>query len=131
VFVGFASLFESTDNPVVELGLSIASFTYGGMLGVFLLGRFNRRVSQRWAIGAFLAAIGLMVLVIFGVWVRPDGHLLFALKPEAARVASKGLRSLAWPWYTLLGALLTLLFGSLPHLGHRYRRSLSQTRHLR
>ena len=131
VFVGFASLFESTDNPVVELGLSIASFTYGGMLGVFLLGRFNRRVSQRWAIGAFLAAIGLMVLVIFGVWVRPDGHLLFALKPEAARVASEGLRSLAWPWYTLLGALLTLLLGSLPHLGHRYRRSLSQTRHLR
>jgi len=68
-----------------------------------------------------------MVLVIFGVWVRPDGRLLFALVPEA----SEGLRRLAWPWYTLLGALLTLLLGSLPHLGHRYRRSSSQTRHLR
>lgn len=130
VFVGFASLFESTDHPVVELGLSIASFTYGGMLGVFLLGRFARNVSQRWAIGVFLATIGIMVVVIFGVWVRPDGQLLFAWAPDAARVAADHLRRLAWPWYTLLGALLTLLLGSLPQLGHRYRRLLTQRQHI-
>ncbi len=118
VFVGFASLFESTDNPVVELGLSIASFTYGGLLGAFLLGRFNRRVSQRWAIGAFLVAIGLMTLVILGVRIHPDGRLLFTLAADA----TGELRSLAWPWYTLLGALLTGLLGSLPQLVHRYGR---------
>ncbi|MDQ7041612.1 MAG: sodium:solute symporter [Rhodothermus sp.] len=118
VFVGFASLFESTDNPVVELGLSIASFTYGGLLGIFLLGRFNRRVSPRWAIVAFLVAIGLMTLLILGVRIRPDGRLLFTLAADA----TGELRTLAWPWYTLLGALLTGLLGSLQQLVHRYGR---------
>ena len=33
LFIVFASLFENTENPVVELGLAIASFTYGGLLG--------------------------------------------------------------------------------------------------
>ena len=43
VLVGGALLFRSQDTPVVELGLAIASFTYGGLLGGFFLGILNRR----------------------------------------------------------------------------------------
>lgn len=39
VLVGGAMLFTSEDTPLVEVGLSIASFTYGGLLGFFYLGR--------------------------------------------------------------------------------------------
>jgi len=122
VFVGFASLFESTENPVVELGLSIASFTYGGLLGAFLLGRWNRQVSQRQAMVAFVVSVGLMALIVVGVWLRPDGQLVLVWRPDPARIAAEGLRSLAWPWYTLVGALLTLSLGSFPLLRHRFKR---------
>jgi SSS family transporter len=37
MLVGFASLFEDSSNAVVELGLTIASYTYGALLGVFAL----------------------------------------------------------------------------------------------
>ncbi|TAK53765.1 MAG: sodium:solute symporter, partial [Bacteroidetes bacterium] len=38
MLIGGAMLFADTKNPVVELGLKIASFTYGGLLGTFFLG---------------------------------------------------------------------------------------------
>ncbi|PSQ94569.1 MAG: hypothetical protein BRD51_07105, partial [Bacteroidetes bacterium SW_11_64_17] len=74
VFIGFASLFQDSNNPVVELGLSIASFTYGSLLGVFLLGLWHERSQEADAIVAFVVTIGVMILVIFGVWHSPaDG----------------------------------------------------------
>ncbi len=44
IFIGGAMLFKNKKNPVVELGLEIASFTYGGLLGTFLMGVFFKRV---------------------------------------------------------------------------------------
>ena len=46
LLIGGAMLFRDTRNPVVELGLKIASFTYGGLLGTFFLGLFFRRTNQ-------------------------------------------------------------------------------------
>ena len=40
ILVGGAMLFRDSKNPVVEIGLTIASITYGGLLGTFLLGIF-------------------------------------------------------------------------------------------
>jgi SSS family transporter len=78
VLVGGAMLFRSTDNPVVELGLSIASVTYGGFLGTFLLGRFTTRPGPRAAVASLLAGVvtaGALVLFtgIFWVWLVPFG----------------------------------------------------------
>ena len=113
VFIGFASLFQDTNNPVVELGLSIASFTYGGLLGTFLLGLWNNTVQQTDALIAFAVTIGVMVLVIFGVWHGPAVGWTFVLNPSDARVAEEGLRGIGWPWYTALGAALNLGVGRL------------------
>ncbi len=57
VLVLGALLFENTTAPVVVLGLKIASFTYGGMLGVFLLGIFSRPANQKDAMIGFLMGI--------------------------------------------------------------------------
>ncbi|TMZ35951.1 sodium:solute symporter, partial [Klebsiella pneumoniae] len=57
VFVVFASMFTSTDQPVVEVGLSIASYTYGALLGSFALGILVKRAQQSDAIIVFLCTI--------------------------------------------------------------------------
>lgn len=119
VFIGFASLFRDTDNPVVELGLAIASFTYGGLLGVFLLGLLNPKTRQLDAIVAFVITILAMVLIIFGVWYSPAEGWVLVLRPSDEYIAAAGLRSIGWPWYTVIGASMTLLLGSLQALRHR------------
>ena len=87
VLMGFAMLFRSLTNPVVELGLGIASFTYGGLLGAFLLG-LGRRVRQIDAVIAYtLTLLALLFSVRSGV--------------------------LAWPLYTAVGAALTVGLGAL------------------
>lgn len=119
IFVVFANLFESQENPVVELGLAIASFTYGGLLGVFLLGLVNRRTRQADAVISFLVTIAAMVFIIFGVWYSPTAGWIFALDPSEAMREELALVPIAWPWYTLIGSALTLTIGSLMALRHR------------
>ena len=41
ILIFIALLFDESDSAIVIVGLQIASFTYGGLLGLFLLTRFN------------------------------------------------------------------------------------------
>lgn len=88
VLIGGAMLFRDTKNPVVELGLSIASFTYGGLLGVFLLGIFFKKTNQTDAIIGFICGILGMVLVIYKT-------------------------TIAYTWYTIIGVLITLIVANV------------------
>lgn len=119
VFMFFATLFEDQQNPVVELGLSIASFTYGALLGAFLLGIINVKVRESGAIIAFAVSIVVMVLIIFGVWYSPDSGWTYIFRPSDARILADGLRAIAWPWYTCIGTAITLIVGSLTVFMHR------------
>ena len=121
VFVVFASLFEDTQNPVVELGLAIASFTYGGLLGVFLLGLLNKQTRQADAILSFFITIVLMVVIIFGIWYSTQEGWVFTINPADAVKAARALRPIGWPWYTVIGTLAMLAIGSLLGLRHRRR----------
>lgn len=111
--IGAALLFErlghASDTPVVVLALSIASVTYGALLGTYLLGGRVARARGRDAVGAVLVSVALMLLVVFAsrlaavpgfAWLTPVGRL-------------------AWPWYVPLGTALTvgtgLLLSYLPH----------------
>jgi SSS family solute:Na+ symporter len=91
VLVGGALAFQSEDQPVVELALSIASITYGALLGTFILGGVVRRAEQRDAITAIAVATVAMVVVVL-------------VKPGP-------LAGLAWPWYVPLGTLITCATG--------------------
>jgi SSS family transporter len=118
VFIAFANLFKTTDNPVVELGLSIASFTYGGLLGAFLLGLVSERAREADAVFSFFVTIAVMSLVIFGVWYGPTGWvfepttgLMRAL--GLGGVEGEGYSQIGYPWYALLGSALCVGLGSL------------------
>jgi Na+/proline symporter len=113
VFIGFALLFRSMDNPVVELGLAIAGFTYGGLLGAFLLGILSRRARQRDAVIAFVVTTAAMAFVIFGLYHSgAEGRWVFVFRPDADERAARGLVPLAWPLYTVLGAAGMVALGS-------------------
>ena len=119
VFVGFAMLFTGMDNPVVELGLGIAGFTYGGLLGAFLLGLLSRRARQSDAAVAFVVAIVLMALVIFGVrFSTVEAGWVWAWQPDAGLVEARGLRAVAWPLYPVIGSAITVGLGFLLALRH-------------
>ena len=64
ILVAGSMIFENTTAPVVVLGLRIASFTYGGMLGVFILGIFFPKASQKDAMIGFVMGIACTGLVL-------------------------------------------------------------------
>lgn len=88
VLVGSAVFFMSTDQTIVELALSIASFTYGGLLGTFLLGVLFTKPNQQHALIAFISGILIMVFVI-------------------------SLKLVAWTWFTVVGVIATVLVGNI------------------
>ncbi|TVT42310.1 sodium/solute symporter [Amycolatopsis rhizosphaerae] len=105
VFAIFGSAFSSRNNPVIEQGLSITGYTYGAMLGAFFLGMWVKRARQLDAIIAFVVTVAVMAVVVLAVKIPPA--------PGAKPVG------LAFPWYTLLGVLITLVVGGALSLRHR------------
>ena len=78
-------------GKVLEIGLSIASVAYGGLLGVFLLGLLTRRARQAGAIAGMLC--GLAVNIYIWRWTH-----------------------VAWTWYVTIGAITTFVVGYLASL---------------
>jgi Na+/proline symporter len=118
VLIGFASLFEDAQNPVVELGLAVASFTYGGLLGVFMLGLVNRRSRQADALIAFAVTIFCMTWIVFGLWYSPQEGWTVQMNPGPTYSAETGAVRVAWPWFPLLGTAITIVTGSMLALRH-------------
>jgi SSS family transporter len=83
-----AIFFMNSPQTVVELALSIASFTYGGLLGTFMLGLFVKNARQEDALAGFTSGIFVMITVI-------------------------SLNLVAWTWFTLVGVITTMAIGSL------------------
>ncbi len=94
LLIGGAMLFTDTKNPVVELGLKIASFTYGGLLGTFFLGLLFPRTDMSDAFAGFFSGILAMVIVLS--FTRID-----------------------FTWHTAVGCLVTLLVGNLSGIVRR------------
>ena len=46
VLIGIALIFDEGDSAIVIMGRTIASFTYGGLLGLFLLSKLNQSFQQ-------------------------------------------------------------------------------------
>jgi SSS family transporter len=97
-----------TDTPVVVLALSIASITYGALLGTYILATW-RRARGRDVVGAVAVTVIVMLLVVFA-------------RPLSAYPAFEWLDTpgrLAWPWYVPLGTLVAVSTGmGLSYLPH-------------
>jgi SSS family transporter len=101
---------QDTKTPVVIVALGIASFTYGGLLGGFFLGIFWSRAIQRDAIIGMSVAIFIMAFIVFA------GPIAAAYPSLAGTLAPFG--RIAWPWYVLIGTLITLAVGILSSFTH-------------
>jgi Na+/proline symporter len=94
----------------VVVALSIASFTYGGLLGGFFLGILWRRARQSDAILGMSLGILAMAFVVFAKQIA-------AAVPATATVL-RPLGTIAWPWYVLIGTVITLVVGILSSYTH-------------
>jgi SSS family transporter len=104
VLTGSAVIFavlqlKAGERPtVVELGLGIASYTYGGLLGAFALGMlFDIPNAKDALIGFFAGMISLLFMV--------NGPVQNILPGDGLIIA--------WPLYTLFGSIIVIVMGVL------------------
>ena len=97
VLIGGAMLFTSSESPLVEIGLSIASVIYGAILGFFILRLTNWHVSNQSVFWGFSLSIILMIYF----WKATP---------------------LAWTWYVFFGAIIMLAISvMLPQFQNRFK----------
>jgi Na+/proline symporter len=100
--VGFSRLGQS--QPAVQVGLGLLSVTAGGLLGAFLLALYARRARQ----ADVLLAISCSAAVMMTLWLGARGWIPLPLA-----------RSIAWPWYSLIGSAISFGLGTLLSLRHQ------------
>jgi Na+/proline symporter len=83
--VGIAYFCKDT-KQVLILGFVIGSFTYGALLGIFLLGLLTRRGNNMGNIIGMLVSIIVLLLI-------------------------KNYTDIAWIWYVMIGTLITFCIG--------------------
>ena len=97
VLIGGAMLFRSSESPLVEVGLSIASVIYGAILGFFILRLTNWQVSNQSVFWGFSISIITMIY-------------LWKATP------------LAWTWYVFFGTIIMLTISViLPQFQNRFK----------
>jgi Na+/proline symporter len=90
-----AFLFIQVQYSVVEIALGIASITYGGLLGTFLLGRFFKSIKQPAAIAGFMSGILAMILII--------------LIPKLLGIPA----IVHWTWFVAIGSVICIITGRM------------------
>ncbi len=89
VAIGFGSA-----KSLLDLGLEVMTYAYGALLGVFVLGRLTRtRGSDGGNVAAMLLSVAAVLAVRFGV---NRDHVV-----------------IAWPWFTVIGFVVTFALGAL------------------
>lgn len=95
ILIGGAILFQfvAQGTPIVVIALQIASFTYGGLLGGFLLGVLVPRARQRDA----MIGIGVAIVAMGALWAAQQ----FGVIPKLVDTL----------WFSLVGSAITLAVG--------------------
>lgn len=88
-----AIAFMATGESALNLALSVASLFNGPVLGVFLIGTFLKKAREIHALTGMLASMALMVYIL----------LAFNSFVPGPRIA--------WPWYALIGSVVTFIVG--------------------
>jgi len=121
VGVGTLAAYSVLHDPrltIIPIAIGILGYTYGSLLGIFLLGMLTRkRGSDRMNVIAmaggilavfFLGKVHLPGLVDFGLWMP-------SWWPE-----------IAWPWYVFIGCTVTLTL-AFPFPSPNYRQEFSES----
>ena len=91
-------IFENESSILVEVGLKIASFTYGPLLGLFLLTKFKKDFKSYNIFYACIMSL-LMIFVVFSF-------------------------GISWTWWVAVGAISLMLYS---HLFYYIDKLLSQS----
>jgi Na+/proline symporter len=73
-------------GPLLETGLTVASLPFGSLLGLFLLGTFDRGANSRGALAGMIAGLATILCVF-------------------------RFTSVAFTWYVMIGACVTFMTG--------------------
>jgi SSS family solute:Na+ symporter len=95
IAVSLAFQLVAAGTPLVVIALQIASFTYGGLLGGFLLGLISRRADGRDA----LTGMGIAVAAMAVLWAVQQ----FGVIPRVVDTL----------WFALIGSTITVIVGEL------------------
>ncbi len=95
LLIGSAFFFSYSSSSVIELALGIASFTYGALLGVFLLGLWKKDRSESEGLIVFILTLIFMIIIVM-------------------------FTKIAWTWYILFGVLFATLIGGILSLYAHY-----------
>lgn len=96
---GIAACSQHLKDHVVNNALAVASFATGILLGLFLLALISRGIRQTSALIGSVAGLLVVGYLKFGAFL-PSPFYPFA-------------KSLAWPWYGLVGSSTVVLVGVL------------------
>jgi len=97
VLILIALVFDEGDSAIVIVGLQIASFTYGGLLGLFILTKLKRDFS--------------------------DVSLIIGLLGSLATVFILKSFGLAWTWFILCSTLMNIALVYLSHWIMSFKKS--------
>jgi Na+/proline symporter len=84
----------STGTAAVEVALAVASLVYGGLLGAFALGVISTRADAR----SVLIGVVVGIAAVTCVWIFLRARI-------------------AWPWFALLGSVVTFSVGAIAGRG--------------
>ena len=96
VLIGIALVFDESDSAIVIIGLQIASFTYGGLLGLFLLTKFRKKIPfNQFSIRTLIQLVNRFLPKYIG---------------------------LAWTWFIMVSAFINVLVCNIVDLFINHRK---------
>ncbi len=90
VLILMAILFDESDKAIVEVGLHIASYTYGGLLALFIISKLNRSFHS--------------------------GALIIGLLTSLVSVYMAQQNDVAWTWFVLIGTVVNIIVVYITHM---------------
>ncbi|MFH1038142.1 MAG: sodium:solute symporter [PVC group bacterium] len=101
LLIGAALLLNNIPGGKLWLGFKVTGFTYGALLGVFLLGVLTGKSNDR-----------------MNLWAMVSSSLLLLALTLVEHLLLSGRNLLAWPWYVVVGTLWTFFWGWLFSLSY-------------
>jgi len=120
VLMAAALAFRGSDQSVLDIGLQVLTYFYGALLGAFLLGIFTRRGTSASVVPGMLLGVATVLLLQLRAFLeKPElapeigRRLIDAIPDGVAAVLRAGIPLVAWPWWIIAGASVTLAIGAL------------------
>jgi SSS family solute:Na+ symporter len=119
-----ALAFEGSSGNILNVALSVLTYFYGGLLGVFLLGIFTRRGSNLSVITGMIVSVPAVLSLQLRQYLQapqtvPSGArlLIGRLPEEFCDAVLQHVPVVAWPYWIIIGTTITFAIGFLGSRG--------------